>query len=140
MGSPSLTALGANAHVVYLGTDFKFYHGTYSGTGWDAASDKVGIFGDGGGVQSFGNSPPTVASAGTTLDLTQAGTDTKLYDQVWDGTSWQVAIPHTGIAIDPTISPTIVALTGGSDDLMIVFASQTSQFLYYVTRNASSGV
>ena len=132
-GASSIAALGANVHLVYWGSNGKFYHGTYSSTGWDSASDPVG----GSSSQSFGSSAPTVASAGGDLDVAQAGTNATLYDQVWNG-SWQTAASHSGASVAPTGTPRIAALSGGASDLLIVAARQTDDVLFFDVRNATT--
>jgi hypothetical protein len=136
-GTPSLATIGSAAHVVYWGSDGKFYHGTYSSSAWDAANDPVG---GSGANQSFGSSGPAVAAVGTTLVVTQSGSNGTLYDQTWNG-SWQTANAHSGSAVVSTITPAIVAMNGGNADLMIVFVhggNSPDYHLQYTTRTSST--
>jgi hypothetical protein len=133
-GVPALVVVGSTAHVVYWGSNGKFYHGTYSGS-WDAASDPVQAS---GGPQSFGSSAPAAAAVGTTLVVLQAGQDGVLYDQTWTG-SWQAATAHAGTSLVGTLSPAVVALEGGSADLLVVFVhagDAGGYFLQYTVRTA----
>lgn len=135
-GVPSLAVTGSTAHVVYWGSDGKFYHGTYAGS-WDAASDPVQ---SSGAAQSFGSSPPTVAAVGSSLVVVQTGQDGLLYDQTWNGT-WMPANAHAGTAVVPTLSPAVVALQGGTADLLVVFVhagDAGSYFLQYATRTSGA--
>lgn len=131
-GTPALAAAGSTGHVVYMGTDSKFYHDTYIGS-WGGAPDAVE---PDGGAQSFGGSPPAAAAVGATLVVAQAGSNGVLYDQSWSGGAWQAANAHAGSAVVTTISPAMVAMNGGSADLMIVFVHQTDFNLQYTTRTA----
>jgi hypothetical protein len=134
-GTPVLATIGSAAHVVYWGSDNKFYHGTYSGGAWDSASDPVG---GSGASQSFGSSAPTLAAVGTELVVGQTGTNATLYAQSWTGGTWATATAITGASVEPTVSPTLVALTGGSADLLVVAASQTNDVLYFATRTSGT--
>lgn len=129
-----LAAVGTNLHLVYLGSaDSKMYHGTYNGT-WDGAVDPVG---GSGASQSFGNSGPTAASAGGKLVIAQSGSNNSVYDQTWD-TTWAGAHQETGTAVVDSIAPTLVALTGGAADLMIVYVRTTDFHIMYSTRTGST--
>lgn len=135
-GVPALAVAGSTGHVVYWGSNDKFYHGTYTGS-WDAASDPVEAS---GGAQSFGPSAPAAAAVGSTLVMVQAGQDGVLYDQSWTG-SWQAANAHAGTSLVSTLSPAVVAMNGGTADLMIVFVhagDAGSYYLQYTTRTAGT--
>jgi hypothetical protein len=123
-GTPALAVTAATAHVVYWGSDDKFYHGTYSGS-WDAASDPVGS------PQSFGPSGPAAAGIGATVLVAQSGSNGTLYDQTWNGT-WGAGIPHAGSLVETSLSPAVVALTGGASDAMIVFVGASDAGTYYL--------
>ena len=136
-GVPGLAVTGSSAHLVYWGSDDKFYHGTYSGSAWDAASDPVQAS---GGTQSFGPSAPAVAAVGSALVVVQAGQDGVLYDQSWTG-SWQAANAHAGTSLVTSLSPAIVGLHGGTADLMVVFVNAgdaASYYLEYTTRTGGT--
>jgi hypothetical protein len=133
-GPPVLATIGSATHVVYWGSDSKFYHGTYSAGAWDGAGDPVG----GSGSQSFGSSAPTLAAVGTELVVGQTGTNATLYAQSWTGGTWALATAITGASVEPTASPTLVTLTGGSAELLVVAPSQTNDVLYFATRTAGT--
>ncbi|HEY8039065.1 MAG TPA: hypothetical protein VIF15_04695 [Polyangiaceae bacterium] len=136
-GKPALAVIAGTAHLVYWGSDGKFYHGTYGGS-WDAASDKVQS--GGGAAQSFGPSAPVVAATGAALALAQSGQDGQLYAQPWTG-SWQAAVPVAGSSVESLLTPAIVALTGGSADAMVVFvhAGDAGDYhLQYTVRTSGS--
>jgi hypothetical protein len=136
-GTPALAVIGTTGHVVYWGSDSKFYHGTYSGSAWDAASDPVEAS---GGAQSFGPSGPAAAATGTTLVAVQSGSNDVLYDQTWTG-SWQAASPLTGSSVVSSLSPAITAMNGGTAELMQVFihaGDAGSYYLQYATRNGGT--
>jgi len=123
-GAPALAVTSTIAHVVYWGSDDKFYHGTYS-TAWDSASDPVGS------PQSFGPSGPAAAGLGADVLVAQSGQNGTLYDQTWSGT-WGAGNPHAGSLVETNLSPAVVALTGGVSDAMIVFVSAADAGVYYL--------
>jgi hypothetical protein len=136
-GTPALAAIGATGHVVYWGSDSKFYHGTYSGSAWDAASDPVEAS---GGAQSFGPSAPAATATGTTLLAAQSGQNSVVYDQAWTG-SWQAANALAGSSVVSSLSPAITAMNGGTAQLMLVFVhagDAGSYYLQYATSTAGT--
>jgi hypothetical protein len=136
-GTPALAGIGTTAHVVYWGNDGKFYHGTYSGSAWDAASDPVQAS---GGAQSFGPSAPAAATTGTTLLAVQSGQNSVVYDQAWTG-SWLAASALAGSSVVSSLSPAVTAMNGGTAELMQVFVhagDAGSYYLEYATRTAGT--
>ncbi len=137
-GIPALAVLGSSAHVVYWGSNSKFYHGTYAGSAWDSASDPVQ---SSGAPQSFGPSAPAAAAVGTTLLAVQSGQDGQVYAQPWS-TAWQAAAPVAGSSAVTSLAPAVIALSGGGADAMIVFVhagDAASYHLQYATRDAGTG-
>jgi hypothetical protein len=134
-GTPSLAVTGTSAHVVYWGSNGKFYHGTYSGSGWDAASDPLQ---PSGGTQSFGPSAPAVAAAGTGLVEAQSGQDGTVYTQAWSG-AWQAASALAGSSVESLLSPVLVSLNGGSADLMLVFVHAGDAGDYHLDYSVRAG-
>jgi hypothetical protein len=132
-GTPALVAAGSSAYVVYWGGvgDGKYYLGTYSGS-WDSAADPVEAD---GGAQSFGSSAPAAATVDASVVVVQSGTNGTLYDQTWTAGTWQAASAHTGTSVVPTLSPAVVALQGGTADLMVVYVRATDDYLEYTTRS-----
>jgi len=109
-GNPGARRHRATGHVVYWGSDSKFYHGTYSGSAWDAASDPVEAS---GGAQSFGPSAPAATATGTTLLAAQSVRTAWSIDQAWTG-SWQAANALAGSSVVSSLSPAITAMNGGT--------------------------
>jgi hypothetical protein len=136
-GTPALAAIGTTGHVVYWGSDSKYYHGTYSGSAWDAASDPVEAS---GAAQSFGPSAPAAAATGTTLVAVQSGSNSVVYDQAWTG-SWQAATALAGSSVVSSLSPVIAAMNGGTAELLEVFVhagDAGSYYLQYATRTGGT--
>jgi hypothetical protein len=136
-GVPALAVTATSAHVVYWGSDSKFYHGTYTGS-WDAANDPLK---PSGGTQSFGPSAPAATAVGSALVETQSGQDGVVYEQGWNG-SWQAASAVAGSAVVSSLSPAVAAMNGGTADVMVVFVhagDAGSYYLQYATRTASTG-
>jgi len=130
-------ATGTTAHVVYWGGagDGTYYLGSYSGS-WDGAIDPVE---QDGGTQSFGSSGPAAAAVGSSVVVVQSGTNGTLYDQTWTAGAWQAANAHAGTAVVPTLSPAVVALQGGTADLLAVYVrSGGDNHLDYTTRTSGT--
>jgi len=130
-GAPALVTLGTTTHLVYWGSNGKFYHGAFSAGAWDSASDPVG----GASRQSFGLCAPTATSQGGSFTIVQSSTDSNVYAQDWSA-GWAPASPLSA-AFDAktTASPRIVTLSGG--DTLVVF-SHSDDLLLFSRRRGSS--
>jgi hypothetical protein len=138
-GTPALAVNGSGAEVVYWGTGPQgaYYSGTYASGAWTAGTDVTPQ----GGAQSFGSSGPAAAAVGSSVVAVQAGTNGVLYDQTWTAGTWQAASAHTGTSLVPTVTPAVVALQGGTADLMIVYvrAGDANDYhLDYTTRTGGT--
>jgi hypothetical protein len=131
---PSLATIGGVAHLVFQGADYKYLHAQYTLNAWDSAADPVG---GSGSSQSYGARAPSAAAAGTDLVVVQAGSDSYLYDQTWNG-SWQAAHQQGGAAIQNTLPPTIVALAGGASELLAVYLRETDYKVMAVARTSGT--
>jgi len=125
-GAPALVAAGSSAHLVYLGTDDKFYHDTYASSAWGPANDPVG----GAASQGFGDTAPTAAYAGSTLYAGYNGSNALLYVDPWSAGTWGAAASVTGATVSMAVPPTLATLTGGG--LLFVYES-TGGALYSAT-------
>jgi hypothetical protein len=136
LGSPGLAALGSGAALVYQGGNDKFYHGVYASGAWEPASDPV----ETSGAQDYGPSPPAVAVVGSTLYAAYDGGTGGLYVNSWtSGGGWAGAVPINGAGVT-SIPPTLLALTGGTADLMLVFEDNQGQnTINFVLHTPSGG-
>lgn len=132
-GVPALAAIGKTLHSVYLGTNNDFYHGTYTKTGWDCEDDPLTF----GGSPSFGPSAPAAASVGSSLVAAFDGSDTQVYTQSWTSGTWAAAEPISGTTVGTT-PPSLMALTGGSSDLLLVYANAADDKLYWTARSSGT--
>jgi hypothetical protein len=133
-GTPALAVTGSTAEVVYWGGDGKYYLGSYATGTWTAGMPVTPQ----GGTQSFGSSGPAAAAVGSSVVAVQSGTNGTLYDQTWTAGTWQAANAHSGTSVVTTLSPAVVALQGGTADLMIVYVRGTDDHLDYTTRTAGT--
>ena len=127
--APALAVAGSAIHVVYLGSNSKFYHGTFSANAWDMASDPVGA----GLAQSFGPSPPSATFMGGSLTIAQSGSDHFLYDQSLAGSGWGMAHQQSSAMVS-TVRPTISGLTGGGNDAIVVFGHVADNKIAFTTQ------
>jgi hypothetical protein len=133
-GSPALVANATSGWVAYWGTDYKFYDGLNTAGAWDTAGDPVG----GATAQAFGSSGPTAALVGSEFVVAQCGSDDAVHVESLIGGTWGATVVVSGAAVEPTESPTLVALSGGSAELLLVAPGQTSRELYFATRTSGT--
>jgi hypothetical protein len=134
-GAPSLVALGSNAELVYYGSNSYFYHGVFANGMWGAASDPVG----GTTSKDFGPSQPTAAGSGSTLFVGWDGMNGMLYVDTWTSAAgWAGANAVDGASVG-LVPPTMIALTGGANDLMLVYEQASTNFLYSVVHTPGTG-
>jgi hypothetical protein len=131
---PTLAPLSGTAHLVFQDVNYKYVHAEYTQKTWDSASDPVG---GSGTSQSFGARGPSAAATGTDLVLVQAGSDSYLYDQTWNA-SWQPAHKQAGAAVQNTIPPSIIALTGGASELLAAYLRVTDYKVMAVDRKGGT--
>jgi hypothetical protein len=135
VGSPSLSLLGASGELVYQGMNKDYFHGVYDGSTWGVANDPVG----GSAMQDTGPSPPSSATAGGVLYAVFGGTNNGLYVDTWTAAGgWTGATGVMGAGVGP-VSPTVIALSGGSADLMIVYIENTTTYLKSTAHTPGSG-
>lgn len=132
--APVLAVAGTTAHLAYQQkADYKYYHGQYTAGAWDAATDPVGV----GVKQSFGPRGPGFAGVGATPALLEAGDDGFLRDRDYAG-SWSDGHPQSGTSVEKTLPPTLVALVGGTAELLGVYMRVTDFKIMSVTRTAGT--
>jgi len=102
LGKPAAVSWGADKiDVFFHGTDNTLWSIWYDSRGWGSSFYQVGgtLYGTAGTASS-----PTVSSWGVNrLDVFVRGTDSRLWQKYWDGTTWSALIPLGGIlAGDPS--------------------------------------
>lgn len=132
-GAPSMAYEAGAFPVGYWGSDNKHYFARYvgQGGGWSPVAEAVQPM---GGGQSFGSSAPALASVGGEPYLVHTGTDGKIYEQRRSGNTWTVAAPHDVGNAQPTISPTAIALSGGAEDMLVVYVVAANSQIGWMTR------
>ena len=126
--APAIAISGMVADVAFQGADFKHYFASYDGT-WSPTAEPIGA------NQSFGPSPPTIATIGADPTIAFAGNDHDLYDHTRTAGTWQAAVGH-GLGSTLALTPSIAALASGPD-LMIAFVRTTDARIVYTTRTAN---
>lgn len=132
-GAPSMAYEAGAFPVGYWGSDNKHSFARYigQGGGWSPVAEAVQPM---GGGQSFGSSAPAIASVGGEPYLVHTGTDGKIYEQQRSGNAWTVAVPHDVGNAQPTISPTAIALSGGNEDMLVVYVTSANSQIGWMTR------
>ena len=133
--APSLALLGSNAELVYYGSNTYFYHGIYASGVWGPANDAVG----GTVSQDFGPSQPGAAATSSTLYVAWDGMNHGLYVDSWTPTlGWEGAEELTAGLVG-TVPPTLVGLSGGTADLMLVYEQETTTLLFSIEHTPGTG-
>ena len=138
--APAIAALGTTLQGVYLDPGHLYFHAQFSGTSWDTGADPVQV---GTAPQSFGPVRAAAAAASSTeLVITYEGNDGHIYAQSWLTTGgWQTAVKIGDDTLATNTAPAIVALSGGTSDLLVVYAlasTQATNYLNYALRTAST--
>ena len=131
---PALAPASQSTHLVYQGADYKYYHAQYTQSAWDSATDPVG---GSGSSQSFGARAVGAAAAGTDLVIVQAGSNSYIYDQTWNG-SWQAAHQQASAAVQNTLPPVMIALSGGASELLAAYLRVTDYKVMTVARTSGT--
>ena len=132
---PSLAAVSSDLHMIYRGGDGLHYHGTFTKGAWDDATAAV----TSASVHSFGPSSPTATlPTGDVLTIAYAGADQMLYRQTF-ATGWTVATAQADASIS-TVRPQLIALSDGTHDLLVVYASAGDYKLRSAARDAKTKV
>jgi hypothetical protein len=136
-GGPSMVFAAGAYPVGYWGTDNKHWFAKYAGLGggWSPVAEAVQPM---GGGQSFGSSPPAIAGVGADFYLVHAGTDGKIYEQPRIANAWSAAVGHDVGGVQTTISPTVVALSGNAEDMMIVYVVSANSQIGWLTRKTGA--
>lgn len=139
---PALAVAGTTLHLVYQASDDagaaadKYFHGTYS-TSW-TAGDPIGS----GADQSFGAHMMGAAGLSSELVTDQVGSDNNVYARSFTS-SWQssVQMADGGVGSNDALlgtSARVVALTGGSAELLAVFTRSGDYKLMSIARTSGT--
>lgn len=138
IGTPALTVVGMKAQAVYLapGAPGLFYRAQNAGMSWDVTADPV-MF---GAAQSFGQSAGSVAAAGAELVFAQDGGDNDgLFTQKFTG-AWTKGVGILGAGTLTTAPPTLIAVDG-KFDLVLIYADNTANHVIgFATREAGTSI
>jgi hypothetical protein len=137
-GRPAIVSVDATAQSIVHGLDYKHYYAAWTGAQWSPVSDPVG----GAAAQSFGPSAPELAVIGAdafaafidglvganhlTVQQRTAG--------VWQG---KVDLFASAPGANFAISPSIAAVSGGPD-LLVVYVRTPDKQLLWLARTAGS--
>jgi hypothetical protein len=134
IGTPALAVTGTKAHAVYIAPSNLFFRAENAGTSWGITAEPVMA----AAVQSFGQSAGGLAASGAELAFAQVGGDNDgLYTQKYDG-AWSVGAPVMGAGTLTSAPPTLVAVDG-KFDLVLLYADNTvNNVIGFATRDATT--
>lgn len=133
IGAPALAVVGTKAHAVYVAPSNLFFRAENAGTSWGVSADPVTA----AAVQSFGPSAGTLAASGAELVFAQDGDDEGLYTQKYDG-AWSVGAPISGAGTLKTAPPTLVAIDGKFDAVLLYADNTVNHVIGFATRDAAT--
>jgi hypothetical protein len=132
-GTPSISSAGMEAQAAFHGSNYQYYATTWSGGAW---SPTAGV---GAPNNSFGPVPGAIAARGSDATFVfhngAAGNDLHTRDRSTG--AWQAAVqqaPSTNFNIEPSV----VNLSSGTDDLLVVYVVSGSNQVHYMTRTGSA--
>jgi hypothetical protein len=138
----SMTLIGGQLRLFYLGQDSHYYMGTYGTSGWDvnfsagALAEPAAVD---GGTEVPGKSSPASAAVGSSVTLAFSGNDGTLARETFASGSWSTITKFPNITAYAA-PPAIVALDpGGTDDELMVYAG-SDLLMHVATRAASNKV
>ena len=138
--NPALAALGSpsSARLFYLGANNANFEGSYTAaTGWSNAASAIPAPATDGGVVVPGKSAPAAAAVGASSVIAYSGSNGKLARQMFSG-AWGAPLPVAG-ADAFSQAPAMVAMDGGTKDLLLVYVG-TDLLLHFTVREASTKV
>ncbi|MFT3775423.1 MAG: hypothetical protein QM820_59510 [Minicystis sp.] len=125
--APSISAGSGTAQLAFHGTNFKHYYAAFSGGTWSPLAEQVG-----GTNQSFGPMPAAIAALGDDAALVffdgTSGANQPTAQDCTGGT-WQTKA-LMGSDASATSMPSVVAMTGGTADLMAIYARGDGTIVY----------
>ena len=137
-GRPAVVSVDSTAQAVFHGVDFKHDYAAWSGSQWTPTSDPVG----GAATQSFGPSAPDLAVIGadaTAVFIDGLNGTNHLTVQDRKAGVWQSKIDLAASAPGASfaISPSIAAVTGGPE-LLVVYVRASDKQMLWLARTAGS--
>jgi hypothetical protein len=129
--APSVSAGSTAAQLVFHGTDFKYYYASFSGGVWSPKAEPVG-----GATQSFGptgSALAAIAGNATVVFFDGNNSTNQITAQNRTAGAWGTTTGLSGADTSSTTMPTIVALKGGTADLLAMYP-RTSGVIAYRTR------
>ncbi|MFP6686705.1 MAG: hypothetical protein VB934_18435, partial [Polyangiaceae bacterium] len=112
--APSLVAGDSAMHLVFHGSNFKYYYARYAPNAWSPADEAIEPPGD---AQSYGPTRPRLAVKNDEPTVAFSGDDQKVYVQTRSADSWLAAEAVAGSkTLDP---PAIVKLKGSAGWLLV---------------------
>jgi hypothetical protein len=116
---------------VFQGTDFKHYYAAFDFTAWSPTAEAVGA------VQSSGPTPAAILASGSdaTIAFFQNSANTPTVQSRLSAV-WGAA---TALSTDTSFvaTPSIIALSGGTADMMVVFIRQSDGAVMFSTHGTT---
>jgi hypothetical protein len=132
--TPSIVPSGTRTDLAFRGDNTKHYYAAYTSGVWAPLAEPIQLM---NAPQVQGPTPSSVTAVGSDTIVAFAGDDGELYDQTRTGGVWQGAHAHS-LGNVVTVTPQIIALNGGSADLLVVFVNKSDAKLLFTRRSVGA--
>jgi len=132
--APALASQGAGAQSAYLTPTFAYHYASYNGAAWTITAEDT---------TSTGGSAPAIVTTATGAVLADVeGLTDELRVRTRAAGAWGATETLIGVtdSVNEAIGPRLIALTSGTDDLMVVFLDKASTQVKFSLRDSGNGM
>jgi hypothetical protein len=134
---PGVAPAGTSVFATFLGENNLHYFASFSAGAWSPAAEAVL---PSAGAQAAGPTPAGIAATGSSATLVYFANATNFATTQNRATAWQPAITLDNAGADESYvsTPSVVAMSGGTVELLTAFIRQTDGVIRYATRSAGT--
>jgi hypothetical protein len=134
---PAISTAGGAQLVGFQGTDEKLYFASYAAGTWSPTAEPVQPT---SGAQAAGPTPPGIAAVGSSATLVYFANSTNFATTQVRTTTWQpgITLDNTGADESYVTTPSVVAMDGGTADLLVAFIRQGDGAIRFATHSAGT--
>ena len=133
----SATSTTTTTFVSFQGTDYKHYFAAYANGAWSPTAEAVALT---GGGQASGPTPAGVAAIGANATIAYFLNGSNQATSQDRTTTWQPPVTLDMLAADESYvsTPSIVAMNGGTSDLLTAFIRQSDGAILFAKRTTGT--
>lgn len=134
---PAIAAAGSTQFVGFQGTDEKYYFASYAADAWSPTAEPVE---PPSGAQAVGPTPQGIAAIGAGATIVYFANSTNFATTQDRRATWQPAVTLDNAGADESYVTTasVVAMNGGTADLLTAFVRQADGAIRFATRSAGT--